>query len=799
MRSFVADLRYALRGLARNPGFAAVAAATLALGIGSSVAVFGVADAVLLRPLPYRAPESLVRVGSFHPTKSPDGVGASYMDFLDWRNRSRSFENLSGIMTGSAVLGDAGSAARVPAAWVSWDLPSALGLRVAAGRIFRPDEDRDGATSAVALLSQPLWASRYGSDPSVVGRRILVEGAPHVVVGIVAGDGLVLDGAGVLLPLVEQAFPNRSGRPLDVVGRLRPGTSAAAARAEMEAIGRALQREYPESNAGFEVALRPLHESLLGDRRPALLVLAGSVAILLLIACANTANLMLARGAARRHELALRVALGAGRRRLIRQLLTEALVLASIAAGAGLVTGGLLLSEIRRLLASSAPRIAEASVDPRVAAFAVLCAAATIVLAGILPALSASHRAIEDGLRTSSRGGPADSSRTLDALILVQAALCLVLLVGAGLLGRSYLALSRADVGLEPAGVLSVRLTLPSATYPSGPTRTAFLRRTAAGAEALPGVRAAGIAGSLPGQAGMTVSYSAEGHPRLSRARSPQAEIRLISEGTLPALGIAVLEGRGISDGDREGSAPVVLVNRRLAARLWPGASALGRHVTLFSDGLERRVVGVVGDVARLDRNAQTADQLYTSFAQDRLFSGASLVLRSDADPARLAPAVERLIASLDPGVAVSDVRPLTEVLSGNVVEPRFRMVLVGGFAAAALLLAGIGLYGVIAYGVARRRAEIGIRIALGATPSSIRSLFVGRALRLAGLGTAAGIAAAIPAARLLSGLLYGVAPADPATLAASSGLLVAVAAFAALIPARRAAATNPLDALRPD
>ncbi len=796
MTSFLADIRYGLRGLLRSRGFAAVAVATLALGIGSTVAIFGVVDAVLIKPLPYPEPDRLVRVGSFHPVKNADGVGASYMDFRDWQTRSRSFDGLGAGLFSSIVLGASEGATRVDAAWISASLLPALGIQPILGRAFRADEDREGGATHVALLTESTWKNRFGADRSVVGRKVSIEGVPYQVVGVVPDDALFLDGAGIVMPLVNQAFPSRSGRALDAVGRLKPGVTLGAAAGEMEAIGKVLALEYPEENAGFSVRVRPLREALVGYRRAALSVFCGAVVLLLLIACANTANLLLARGASRRRELAVRIALGAARRRLVRQLVAEACALALVGGAAGWAVAGLLLTAIQKMAAGSVARIQTAALDGRAVLFAIAAAGATAVLFGLVPALLASGRAMTEGLRRAGRAG-GERSRTLDGLILVQTSLCMVLLVTAGLLGGSYVRLSRTDAGFRPERVLSAAVSLPRGAYRDQAKRTAFLLRVANRIGALPGVRAAGLTGWLPARGSMTMSFSPEGHPRLSRAQSPQAELREISAGTFSALGIPILAGRGIGDGDRAETAAVVVVNRHLAARMWPGQPAVGRHLTLFLDNTPRLVVGVVGDVRRLDRGAAAPDQMYVPIAQDSLFVGIYAVVRAVGEPKALAGAVEKAVRDLDPGVAVSSVRTMDEVLSGSVAEPRFRTVLVGFFAAAALLLVAVGLSGVIAYAVSRRRYEIGVRMAVGATPAEVRRLFVRRGLRLTALGALAGVSAAAGAERLLAGFLYGVKPWDPPTFAAAAALLLAVSALASYLPARRAASTDPLAALR--
>ncbi len=798
MRSFLSDLRYGLRGLTRNPGFAAAAVATLALGIGATIAVFGVADAALLKPLPYPEPERLVRVGSLHPVKNAEGIGTSYMDYRDWHDRSRSFEALGGMLESSAVLGGSEGADRVTAAWISADVLPALRIEPVLGRVFRADEDREGGGTHVAILSDALWKTRFGADRSILGRKILVEGNPYEVVGVVPEDELFFDRSGLLLPLVNQAFPGRSGRPIDVVGRLAPGVSLAAARGEMDSIGRALAREYPEEETGFSVVVVPLHDALLGGRRPALLVLSGAVGLLLLIACANTANLLLARGASRRRELAVRAALGARRGRLAGQLLAEAAALALVGGAAGLAVASALLSGIRRMVGDALPRLDAAGFDGRTALFAVAASAATVLLFGGIPAALASGRAMAAGLRGPGRGSGAERSRALDGLVLVQTALCVVLLVGAGLLAGSYFRLSRTDPGFAPERVLAANISLPRGVYNRDPARrTAFLERTAARIAALPGVRAAGLTGWLPSKSSMTMSFTPEGHPALSRAQSPQGELREVTSGTFSALGIPLLAGRGIADGDRADSTPVVVVNRKLAEKMWPGQPAIGKHLTLFVDKVEREVVGVVGDVRRLDRRAEAPDQMYVPLPQDPLFIGVWAVARSAGEPEALAASIERAVRELDPGVAVSQVETMSRVLAGSVAEPRLRTTLVGFFAAAALALASIGLYGVIAYTVTRRRYEIGVRVAMGATPREIRRLFLRGGMRLAGAGAAVGIVAALASTRLLAGLLYGVRPLDLPTFAAAVSLLIAVAFVATVLPARRAAATDPIQALR--
>ena len=798
MGSFLADIRYGLRGLARSSGFALVAVATLALGVGSTVAIFSVVDAVLLKPLPYREPDRLVRLGSFHPAKNANGIGVSYMDFRDWQARARSFEGLGAGLFSPVVLGASEGAMRVDAAWISTEVLPALGIEPVLGRQFRPEEDREGGPSRVAILAESTWKTRFGKDPAAIGRKVSIDGIPYEIVGVVPDDALFLDGAGLLLPLVNQAFPNRSGRALDAVGRLKPGVTVGGAAAEMEAIGQALAREYPEENAGFSVQVRPLREALVGYRRSALLVFCGAVVLLLLIACANTANLLLARGASRRRELAVRAALGASRARLARQLLAEAGALALVGGAGGLAVAEFLLAAIQKMASGSVPRIETAALDARSVLFALAASGATAVLFGLAPALLGSGHAMAAGLRLSGRSG-GERSRTLDGLILVQTSLCIVLLVAAGLLGQSYVRLSSTDAGLRPENVLAAAVSLPRGSYRDQARRTAFLLRLADRIGALPGVRAVGLTGWLPARGSMTMSFSPEGHPKLSRAQSPQAELREISSGTFSALGIPLLAGRGISDGDRTESAPVVVINRQLAERLWPDEPAVGKHITLFLDNTPRRVVGVVGDVRRLDRGGESPSQLYVPLSQDSLFIGIWTVVRAAGDPQALAGAVEKTVRDLDPAVAVSNVKTMRQILAGSVAEPRFRTVLVGFFAGAALLLAAVGLSGVVAYAVSRRRYEIGVRMAVGATPAEVLRLFVGSGMRLTAIGAGAGTVAAAGAARLLGGLLFGVRPWDPATFAAAILVLLSVAALASYFPARRAAATDPLAALRAD
>jgi putative ABC transport system permease protein len=797
---FLRDVRLAVRTLSRSSGFAALSISILALGIGAAVAIFSVVDAVLVKPLPYPAPRALVRVGSFHPVKNANGIGASYADYLDWRSRARSFETLGGFMTGPALVTVRGAARRTDAAWADPGLISALGIRTIAGRSFDRGEDGPGGRLHVAMISEEFRASAFGSEPFAPGRTLLVDGSPYEVIGVFPKDSLLLESAGVVLPLYSAWYENRSGRALDVVGRLRKGVSVAAARADMSAIARSLEHEFPESDRGFGISVVPLHQSLFGDLAPALRVLSAAVGLLLLIACANVANLLLARGSVRRRELAVRAALGASRGRLTRHLFAETLVIALAAAALGALVAGGVLSIVRSLAQESAPRVVDASVDVRALAFAAAMALATALLFGVLPSVAAARRAIFEGIGVTNRSHAAgrETSRALDFLVLIQTALCLVLLVVAGLLGGSYLRLARTDPGLASERILSVSVALPRGNGRGAAAQTRFLERALARVRSLPGVQRAAAASALPGEGSMTLSFSPEDHPRVSRAQSPQAEVRSVSPGLPDALGMPILAGRWFTDADRSDSPAVIVVNRAFAARYWPGKDPIGKRVMTFSDRLERTVVGVVGDVRRLDRGGYAPEGMFLPFAQDAQLPvrGAALVVRAASNARVTSSELERAIHEVEPGAAVWGARTMQEVLSRAVARPRFRSVLVGLFAAVALVLVCAGLYGVVSYGVARRRYEIGVRMALGATPRGVLGIFLARGIRLAAAGVVLGSVGALAAGRLLSGLLYGVGAADPATYAGAAGVLLAVSVVSSLGPAMRAASTDAVKAL---
>jgi putative ABC transport system permease protein len=804
MDTLLQDLRFAFRSLRRTPGFAAVAVLTLALGIGASTAIFTVVNAVLLRPLPFDHPDRLVMLWERPPSGDPRNV-ASPADFTAWRQQSRTVAEMAATYPMKMNLTGGGDPEELRTGLATETFFRVLGVRAAAGRVFRPGDGRE----SVVVLSHGLWTRRFGADPGVVGQTVRLNDQALTVVGVLPARFSYLDVRADAW--VSTEFPaDARGRFLTVVGRLAPGATLGQARAEMAAIARRTAAEAPRFDTGWGINPVPLHEQATGEVRPALVLMGAGVAFLLLIACANVANLLLGRSAGRRREVAVRFSLGATRGRVVRQMLVESLVMAGVAGALGLALAWWGTGLLVRLLPDEVlPRLAEVHVDGRVAAFAVACSAVTGVLFGIAPALAASAVRLGDALRDGGRASTGGRARVRlrGALVVAELALAMVLLVGAGLLGRSFARLAAVEPGFRPEGAATVRFTLPRARYAAEAQRRQFYQALLERAQRVPGVTAAGTIWYLPlsGEKSAT-DFAVEGRPAPPPGSEPGADIRIVGGDYFRAMGEPLRRGRVFTEADREGGPDVLVVNDALARKYFAGEDPVGRRIAYEWDHvvngrsepymLTGTVVGVVGSVRENGPSADPSPAIYRWYRQEPP-SRSNLVVHTAGDAAAVLPALVAAVHQVDPQIAVADARTMEEVLGGTIARPRLSLTLFGFFAAMALLLASIGIYGVIAFSVAQRRGELGVRMALGASRGDVLRLVVGQGMRMAGAGVGAGLVAALLLTRLMASLLFGVAPTDPAALLGAAAFLGGVALLATYVPARRAAGGDPALALR--
>jgi predicted permease len=808
LEEWLGDTRYALRALRRNPGFTAVALLTIALGIGANAAMFSIVNGVLLRPLPYPAAHELTLVYQSSPRTGEVHGYVSLEDLEDWRARTHTFVSLAGYAAGSTILTGHGDAVEVEMTFVTPQFFDVLGTPVALGRPLLPDDHH--LQQRHAVISDALWRTHLGSDPAVIGSSILLGGEPYTVVGVTPASfrhPTPAPTAWIPRSLVgpnifSNGLPTRGDRYLRAIGRLAPGADAAQAQHELTALSVELAATYPESNEDWTAAaVVPLHTSIVGDVDRALVVVLGVVGFILLIGCANLANLLLARGSARSREIGIRVALGAGRRRIVRQLLTESLVLALLGGAIGLVFSYWGVQTILALSADTLPRVEDVRLDGTVVTFGLLLAAATGILFGLAPALHSARTVPQQALRGGRGAVGTEGRRLRGALVVAEVALAVLLVIGAGLMARSFLALRSVDAGFEPDRVLTVALQLNYGGVAEDDIGTFLIQRREEILErvrALPGVEAAGMINVFPLHHGwFTVEYTRAGADAQPGRPGVQADTRYIDPGYLQAMGIPLLRGEPLPAQLAPEALTPVLMSESAARRLWADEDPIGRLITVPWG--ESPVVGIVGDVRQTGLGAAPPPAVY--FPQIRAPRVlATLVVRTESrDPLVLAAPIRQLIREIDPDQPIRSTLALRDVMAESIAQERFFTVLFALFGALALVLAAVGIYGVLAYSVRQRTQEIGVRMALGARAGDVLRLVAGGGMKLVGIGVVIGTAAALVLSRVLASQLYGITATDPLSFAAAIGFLGAVALLAAWIPARRATRVPPMTALRPD
>jgi putative ABC transport system permease protein len=812
VESAARDARLAVRALVRRPGFTAVAMTAIALGIGATTAIFSVVNSVLLRPLPYRRPNELVVI--LHEGRGP----VAPANYLDWKRQNTVFSSVGAAQYWSGtVSGDV--AERVQGLKVTSDLLAMTGVRPLLGRLLRPEDDA-GASGRPIVLAWGYWQRRFAGNRDVLGQQVLIDGEMHTVVGVMPRgfDFPMFWATGVQMwaPLVlGDDASSRRAQSLRVFGRLAPGATLATARSQMATIAANLEREFPGTNRG--VTVTPLLTMVVGDVRVALLILLGAVGFVLLIACANVAHMQLARASARRREMTVRLALGASRIRLVRQLLVESVVLALAGGALGIVLAQAGLRVLVSLAGDSIPRAATIGLDPWVLLVTTIIAIVTGLAFGLLPAMRVSRGEMASALRDGARGSTegVERSRIRSVLVASEIALALVLLTGAGLAMRSFVALRSIDAGFDAHGVLSAVVTLQGTAEAPPGRRETFYGEVVRRISQLPGVESASLVNHLPiAGDNWGTQFLVEGRPRPDAADMPRATYRVVFPGYFSTMRLAILRGRDVTDRDRIDVPPVVLVNEFFAHRYWPNEDAVGKRIVLDPSAASPTwvtVIGVVKNDVQSDWSAPPSEEVYLPYRQDRMYLESdgghvaymTLVVRASCasgvacQAASLVPGIRDAIASIDRTVPVTTVQTMEDVVDGATARPRFTLVLLATFAVVALVLAAVGIYGVISYAVSRRTHEIGVRIALGATPAGVVRLILGQGARVVAVGMAAGLAGAMLLSRLMTTMVYGVRVTDPLTYGGVAVLLGGVALVASYLPARRATKVDPLTAMR--
>jgi predicted permease len=812
MDTLLQDIRYGVRVLFKQPGFTLIAVAALALGIGANSAIFSVVNALLLQPLPYKDPDQLVMIWHKYPHLNLEQASVSVPSYVEYRDQTGSFEQVAAGTSWSVNLTGLGEPERVDAGLVSANFLPTLGVEPIKGRNFTPEEDQPGK-NRVVIVSSGLWKRRFGSDPDLVGKSIMLNGNSYDVVGIMPqGFSFISDNVDLWAPIAftpEQLAPNMHGNEfLIVVARLKQGLALGQAQAEIDALADQLRPQFYSRNSQWGITLVPLRQQIVGEIKPALLILLGAVGFVLLIACFNVANLLLARATTRRKEIAVRTALGAGRGRLVRQLLTESVLLAGMGGAMGLLLAfagvRLLVGGIPSEITNSLTGWKNIGINGWVLGFTLGVTLVTGLVFGLVPALHASKPDLNESLKEGGRGGSEGGGlkRLRNLLVIFEVATALVLLIGAGLLIRSFMRLQEVDPGFRPGNVLTMQVSLPRSKYAERHQQTAFYERALEQIKALPGMESAATVNNIPmSGSSWNASFGIEGLEVPPGEANPHGDPHMISPDYFAAMGIPLLKGRFFTEQDSRDSLPVAIIDQTLADRYWPGEDPIGKRMAAFFDRRDgqlvwRQIVGVVGHVKQYGLDGKSKVQYYfpqPQSPQPQMY----FVMRTSTEPSALASAARGAIQSLDGDLPVYRVRNMVQVVSNSVATRRFSMFLLGIFAAVALLLAVVGIYGVISYSVAQRTHEIGIRMAMGAQSSDVLRLVLRQGLMVTIRGVIVGLGVAFVLTRLMDSLLFGVKPTDPVTFAAISLLLTATALFASYIPARRATRVDPMIALR--